>query len=340
MLIIYNISFRNPSISFSRILGMFFIVLCHIIKYYSFIPMSESLGQFFNCGVYIFLFISGYLYGGKLIQNFRKWYLKRFLVVSLPAIIISLFFIILLLFFGENISVSSIVAYGLDLEGLLFFNWKLSAIFSEIPGLGHLWFTTIIMLCYLLIPLLQWISKRIKPSMWFLILYFLCGSVISILVSGVISVYYFLIFSVGYFAGKSNILNKVAFRSFLIFSIVFVSMIVSRLILHKYFDETILYTSFVTISHFFVALWFIVSFSFINNKFQDFSAKVVNHRIITTLDKYSYYVYLTHGLFCMGRLNVFSFFHFSIATLIFIISTIISAIVLKTICNTIGSANK
>lgn len=183
--IINNISLRNPAITLSRILGMIFIVLCHIIQYYSFIPMSESLGQFFNCGVYIFLFITGYLYGGKLIQNFRKWYLKRFLVVSLPAIIISVVFIILLLILGENISVSSIVAYSLDLEGLLFFNWKLSVIFSEIPGLGHLWFTTIIMLCYLLIPLLQWISKRMKPSMWFLILYFLCGSIISILLSDI-----------------------------------------------------------------------------------------------------------------------------------------------------------
>lgn len=241
---------RNPAISLSRILGMIFIVLCHIIQYYSFVPMSESLGQFFNCGVYIFRFISGYLYGGKLIQTFRKWYLKRFLVVSLPAIIISVFFIILLLVLGESISVSSMVAYSFDLEGLLFLNWNLSSIFSEIPGLGHLWFTTIIVLCYLLVPFLQWTSKRIKPSIWFLILYFICGSVISILISGIISVYCFLIFSVGYFAGKFNTLNKVTFRSFLIFSIVFVAMIVSRLFLHKYADETILYTSFVTISHF------------------------------------------------------------------------------------------
>ena len=340
MFIINNISLRNPSITLSRILGMIFIVLCHIIQYYSFIPMSESLGQFFNCGVYIFLFISGYLYGGKLIQNFRKWYLKRFFVVSLPAIIISVIFIILLLILGENISVSSIVAYSLDLEGLLFINWKLSEIFSEIPGLGHLWFTTIIMLCYLLVPLLQWISRIIKPSIWFLILFFLCGSIISILISDIISVYCFFIFSVGFFAGKINTLNKVAFRSLLIFSIIFVTMIALRLFLHKYADETILYSSFVTISHFFVALWFIVLFSFISNKYQHFATKIVNNKIISTLDKYSYYIYLTHGIFCMGRLNVFSFFHFSIATLIFIISTIISAIVLKMICNTINRLNR
>ena len=340
MFIIKNKSFRNPAISFSRILGMFFIILCHIIQYYSFIPMSESLGQFFNCGVYIFLFISGYLYGGKIIQNFQKWYLKRFLIVSFPAIILSAFFIILLLIFGESISVSSMLAYIFDLEGLLFLNWNLSSIFSEIPGLGHLWFTTIIMLCYLLVPLLQWISKRINPSIWFLILLFIFGSVISILISDAISVYCFLVFSVGYFAGKNNFLNKVTFRSFLIFSIIFVTLIVLRFFLHKYADDTILYTSFVTISHFFVSLWFIVTFSFINNKYRHFSEKIGNQKIITTIDKYSYYIYLTHGVFCMGKLNVFSFFHFSISTLIFIIATIISAIVLKIICSTINRVIK
>ena len=45
---------RNPVITLSRVLGMFFIVLCHIIKYYSFIPMHESLGFFFKCGVDLF----------------------------------------------------------------------------------------------------------------------------------------------------------------------------------------------------------------------------------------------------------------------------------------------
>ena len=73
---------RNPVITLSRVLGMLFIVTCHIIKYYTFIPMHESLGQFFNCGVDLFLFISGYLYGGKVVNRFGKWYFKRYLTVS------------------------------------------------------------------------------------------------------------------------------------------------------------------------------------------------------------------------------------------------------------------
>ena len=82
--------------------------------------MHESLGQFFNCGVPIFLFISGYLYGGKEMNGFGKWYIKRLLTVAIPAIIVSSIVICALLLIGEQVSVNSIIAYCFDLEGLLF----------------------------------------------------------------------------------------------------------------------------------------------------------------------------------------------------------------------------
>ena len=125
--------------------------------------MHESLGQFFNCGVDLFIFISGYLYGGKVIKNFGRWYLKRIVTVALPAVILSMVVILALSIAGKNQSINSIIAYCLDLEGLLFLNWNLvSMIFKEIPSLGPLWFTTIIMLCYLMVSLFQKISTKIK----------------------------------------------------------------------------------------------------------------------------------------------------------------------------------
>ena len=160
---------RDPVISISRVLGMVFIVICHIIKYYPFIPGSEFLGQFFNCGVHIFLFISGYLYGMRKITNFKKWYCKRLITVALPAIIVSWLMIIALYIAGENISFNSIIAYSLDIEGLVFLNNSLSKIFPEITGLGPLWFTTIILLCYLLVPILQKLIAKVKNKVLFFI---------------------------------------------------------------------------------------------------------------------------------------------------------------------------
>ena len=49
---------KDNSIMICRIVGMLFIVICHIGTYFD----SGIVGQFFQYGVQIFLFISGYLY--------------------------------------------------------------------------------------------------------------------------------------------------------------------------------------------------------------------------------------------------------------------------------------
>ena len=53
-------------------------------------------------------------------------------------------------------SVGVLIPYLFCLQGLPFISYSLFHTFiKEIPGLGPLWFVTIIMLCYLTIPLLQ-----------------------------------------------------------------------------------------------------------------------------------------------------------------------------------------
>ena len=64
---------RNYCISILRVLGMLFIILCHIASWLD----IAFLEQFFNYGVYIFLFISGFLYANKEINNHSKWFLTR-----------------------------------------------------------------------------------------------------------------------------------------------------------------------------------------------------------------------------------------------------------------------
>lgn len=323
---------RNSAISLSRITGMFFIILCHIIGYYSFIPGHESLGQFFSCGVPIFLFISGYLYGGKQIENIKKWYIKRFLTVSVPAIIISIFVIIALSIFGETLSIQSIVAYCLDLEGLLFLNWNVvTSFFSEISSLGPLWFTTVIMLCYLLVPLLSMISRKIRKNVSyciFFISFIVIGTIISIMLQNYFSLSYFIYFSIGYFAGSRKLLNKVNLPFFIFYSLLFVLALAGRLFLHRYYDDTNLYLAYISVSHFILGNWIVVFFSLLNNKLPKISNKIANAKLIKLFDQYSYYIYLVHGIFCMGAFNLY-IFPLPLASIIFILATVISAIILK-----------
>ena len=319
----FKISTRNPVITLSRVLGMLFIVICHIIKYYPFIPMHESLGQFFNCGVDLFLFISGYLYGGKVVNGFGKWYFKRYLTVSLPAVIISIIVIAALFIAGESISVNSIIAYCLDLEGILFLNWNLTFLFREILSLGPLWFTTIIMLCYLLVPALQVISRKKYVSFRFILLFSVLGAVISIGISSVISVFYFLFFAIGYYCGKINLLDKMNNVFFIIYTVLF-------------FAAMFIYSSYVSVSHFIVGTWFIVAFAFIKSKNPSAIIKIASSGVVRTLDSYSYYVFLVHGVFCMGVFNLYEKLPLLLATVIFVLATVLSAVILKLISQAIS----
>ena len=321
---------RVPAISLSRILGMTFIILCHIVGYYTFIPMYHSLGQFFNCGVVLFLFISGYLYGGKTIRNFKQWYVKRILTISLPSVLISIAVIIVLSVIGTPTSINSIIAYCLDLEGLLFLSWKaFSGFFSEIPGLGPLWFTTIIMICYLLIPVLQIISEKFSITSGHLIMLFIIGAGISIAVSPYCSITNFLFFILGYFSKKTNLLERMDQKFFILHSVVFVAAVIGRLVLQKTIDGTFVYLSYSTISHFFVGTWFVSLFSYLYNIHPTAISAIADARIVKTLDKYSFYVYLTHGIFCSGTFNLFKKLPLTPATILFFICTISTALILK-----------
>lgn len=162
---------KNYSISICRIISMFMIVLCHIIEFYDFIPGSSFLGNFFNCAVYTFLGISGYLYGKKEINNFSKWFKSRLVTVCLPACIFSLLILIIRCIIGQPNQISSFLVYPFCLKGFIFIFPALSTVFPEVPVLGPLWFITVIMICYCLIPLLEKIrnynSKLLMPLLIF-----------------------------------------------------------------------------------------------------------------------------------------------------------------------------
>lgn len=141
---------------------MLSIVLCHTIKYYRFIPASSLLGQIFNIGVYSFFIISGYLYGKKDVKNFKKWYIKRIQKIHVPVIILTIIdVIVLIIYFNQDFKISTIIIYLMNLQGIQFISYEITKpIFEEITNLGPLWFTTIIMMCYLQIPFLQKIREK------------------------------------------------------------------------------------------------------------------------------------------------------------------------------------
>ena len=187
------------------------------------------------------------------------------------------------------------------------------------------------MLCYLLVPLLQAVLKKVKNVSLFIVIFITLGCAISIAVSESCSIFYFLYFSVGFLGGKIRLLDNVNLKSFLIYTSVFFTAVIGRLLLQRLIDGTYIYLTYVSISHFFVGTWFVVLFAFLFNRWNRIIAKIANAKVIKILDRYSFYVYLVHGVFCTGTFNVYQQLPVLLATVVFIISTILSAVVLKTV---------
>ena len=64
-------------ISFCRYIAMNFIVACHVLQYY-----DNELAWWFNCGVQIFICISGFLYGQRRIDNGYSFIKRRFIKIE------------------------------------------------------------------------------------------------------------------------------------------------------------------------------------------------------------------------------------------------------------------
>ena len=143
---------KDYSISCARFVAMCFIILCHIMQRDSF--ATEIKGAhiewafWFNVGVQMFLFISGFLYGDRDEIDTVGFYKKNF-----PKILIDYYiFVIVMLAIIHWSPLMSIERKKV---------WKLLTFSGTVPGLGHLWFVQTIVFLYLFTPIFFEIIKTI-----------------------------------------------------------------------------------------------------------------------------------------------------------------------------------
>lgn len=131
---------KNCSITVLRVVSMLMIVICHIYKYYDFLPGSSFMGQFFNVGVQIFLIISGFLYGGKIVQSFKSFFWNRIKRVYFPTVVLSMAVVVVKFLINQKPSANTIFIYLLNLQGLVFLDGRFfQSRICEIDILGPLW---------------------------------------------------------------------------------------------------------------------------------------------------------------------------------------------------------
>ena len=127
---------RDYSISFVRLIAMLFIVSCHILQFY-----DNELAWWFNVGVQMFFFISGYLYSNRKVNDTVSFLRKRFVKILVPYFICVICTCLVGFLFKTGCSLKQI-AHLLTVSGA-----------DGFSSLAHLWFVPYILMCYLITPM-------------------------------------------------------------------------------------------------------------------------------------------------------------------------------------------
>lgn len=145
-----SIQEKNYTISLIRFLSLLSIITCHILQ-----GLNLEAAFWFNIGVQIFLFMSGFLYGQKQINNPKHWFIKQFKKIYIPYVILAVIIILIdYIFFNIKYSKTTIIVNLLGLQGFI----------NIIPTISHTWFISYILLCYFITPILQSIKFNIMEK--------------------------------------------------------------------------------------------------------------------------------------------------------------------------------
>ena len=146
---------RNDwSISALRLLSMCSIVACHICQLY-----GLGIAWVLNIGVQVFLVISGWLYGMRPdVVDAGCWYIKRLLRICLPYWLVLIPLLVVDVFLATQVvTVKNVI---LSIAGVRS---------GSVPNAAHLWYISVMLLCYLVTPILSVLWRRL--GLWPLVLF-------------------------------------------------------------------------------------------------------------------------------------------------------------------------
>lgn len=326
---------RDSTISIVRVLAMLSIIVGHVFSW-----KGINTYQLLSVGVEIFLFVSGYLYATKRIETLSAFIKARAKKLLIPMWIMVIAVGAPTLVGGGR--VESFLIYVFNLQGLGFVFHNVKALIHGIPGLGQLWFLTIIFVCYLLMYWLKavkfdlWIDKHILTS-------FLLGCILTALLAFFnIAISYINVFFVGYFWKRQKNVLFVNHKTYKHLTIITILMVIARIGTKRIWDETPFYQCFIArASMCALAIWLIVSVAVAVRKKNNIAEKVVHTKIWLFLDKMSYPLFVTHYAFLTGIFDVSTYFGKSlVGIIVFMICTIISAACLSEITEWINKSGK
>ena len=322
----------SMAVSVSRVAAMSMIIVCHLGSATGY----SAIGQLFSTGTQVFLFISGYLYSTSEINSTKVWLWGRFVRICIPCYLFIVGSIIVDLCLG--------IDFSWTMAGLCFFNLEgyhhiFNAIYyiPAIPGTAHLWFITILIICYLLTILIKRKPGCLKSLMLFLSVGIIFGL-------AEIRLDYFWIYFAGYVYGIRNGEIGCKKYKYVILCVAAIAAGMLRIIVKGYCDiygENNFYL-FIIIPFVYniLAIWIFATIEILTGikMIAEILGKIPVRKVVLWVDGISFYVFITHYIFIDGPLRILESTSYSFlnATLLIIIITAVS-ILLKKISSLVGN---
>lgn len=140
------------------------------------------------------------------------------------------------------------------------------------------------------------------------------------------ALFYILVFWTGYVLADINYDSwTFSAKRIGVFSLLIILMMFFRILLKVSLGVSAFYTSLVSIEHTVLGISIMLFFLEIGKIIPIFYEKIGRSKVVVFLDNMSFYIYLTHGIFCMGPTNVYSYFPLLVGTILFVIATLICA---------------
>ena len=301
-------SSESLAVSYLRVLALLSIVSCHVFQ-----AMNNRWAWVLNIGVQVFFFISGFLYGHKDVQDWARWYKNRFKKIYFPFIITTVIFMICYkAFTTTEVKTRSVLAY---ITATQWFS-------GGVKGLGHLWFVTAILLCYLCTPVLQVLRKSAFKVCFLLVV---CSIYELLIVRYDVRLFMpIFIYSFGYLYSNLNEKKKRWFASAMVVFAVAISYRIT-------WNHIMIYDGVMNqLLHVFGG----ISLSILVITFLSIVIKVKSRpKIIEVLDDYSYEMYLVHHPLILGSLSMMFITKYSILNIFMVlIITAVLSFLLKQLC--------
>lgn len=304
---------KNYTISLLRFIATIFIVSCHMLHYY-----DLELTWWLNVGVQMFFCISGYLYGNKRISEPMRFLGSNFRKILVPYYCFLLPIFVLYFLFQRNSLSLGAMAGALVTSGVL-------------DGLGHLWFISYILVCYLLTPYLQYLADKMRKLNWYsYLLVFATLMAVAQVATELFGSYFafhrLFCYIFGYFAAV--FLQSYGEKVFkiLVYILAGVTVVMNAA---RFYGKYILliqsgiFDAFVAYAHAFLGVSIVLVFVVLVKGIR-------KNALLELSDKYSFFVYIVHQLFILSPFHLMALTdHMVLNWGITLVAILLSAVLLK-----------